>query len=78
MYRGGWAGKVVDLVHLQQQLFHHVVSEGFEIGLAQQVLDVLFAASEEVVDTDDLRGTRACSGGVLMGCVGRVQLALSA
>ena len=78
MYRGGWAGEVVDLVHLQQQLFHHIVSEGFEVGLAQQVLDVLFAACEEVVDANDLSGTRACLDRVQMGSVGRACLALSA
>ena len=43
-----------DLIHLQQDLLHHVMADKLKVGLAKQVRDVLLAASEKVVDADYL------------------------
>ncbi len=51
---GGRAGQMVDLVHLQQQLLYHNVPDQLKIVLANQVRNVLFAAREKIVHTDDL------------------------
>lgn len=45
----GWAGKVIYLVNFQQYALHHIMPDGFEVGFAKQVLNILFATSEEVV-----------------------------
>ena len=55
VHRRSWAGEVVYLVNLQNQLFHYIVSEGLKVGLVQQVLYILLAASEEVIDADYLQ-----------------------
>lgn len=55
MHWGGRAGQVVDLVHLQQQLLHHIVPDQLKVVLADEVRDVLLAACEEVVHADDLQ-----------------------
>ena len=45
---------MVDLVHLQQDLLHHVVPDHLEVGPPDQVGDVLLRPREEVVKADDL------------------------
>ena len=50
----GWAGKVVDLVHLQQDALRDVVAHHLKVGLVKEVQHVLLAAREEVVQADDL------------------------
>lgn len=47
---------MVDLVDLQQDGLHNIVADEFEIGLADEVRDVLLAAGEEAVEADDLGG----------------------
>lgn len=49
------AGQVVDLVHLQEQLLHHIMPDQLKVRLAQQVCHILLAACEEVVHTDHLQ-----------------------
>ena len=50
----GWAGEVVDLVHLQQNALCDVMAHHFKIGLANEVQHILLAAREEIVQADDL------------------------
>ena len=52
---GGWAGQMVYLVNLQQYALHHIMPDDFEVGFAQQVLDIFFAASEKVIQANDLQ-----------------------
>jgi hypothetical protein len=54
---------VEDLVHLQRDGVHHVVPDQLEVGLPDQVLDVLLAAGEEVVEANDLQRGPARSAG---------------
>jgi len=46
---------VIDLVHFQQQLLHHIVPDQLKVCLSNQVCHILLAACEEVVYTDDLQ-----------------------
>ena len=50
----GWAGEVVDLVHLQQDALRDVVAHHLKVGLANEVQHVLLAAREEIVQADHL------------------------
>lgn len=45
---------MIDLVNLQKELFHHIMTNELKVGLADQVRHVLLAASEEVINADDL------------------------
>lgn len=46
---------MIDLVDLQHDGLNNVVADELEIGVANEVGDVLFAASEEIVQADDLQ-----------------------
>ena len=48
-------GQVVDLVHVDEDRLGHIVPDHLEILKVEQMLDVLAAAGEEVVETDDVR-----------------------
>jgi hypothetical protein len=50
--RGGRAGEVVDLVHLQPERMDDVVADELEVRLLEQVGDVRLLTGEEVVDAD--------------------------
>lgn len=50
MYWRCWACKVVDLVDLQQDGFHNIVPNELEVWLAQEMRNVIFAASKETVN----------------------------
>lgn len=50
----GRAGQVVDLVDLEQDLLDDVVADQLEVGLVDQVRDVVLGAREEVVEADDV------------------------
>jgi hypothetical protein len=52
--RRGGAGEVVDPVDRKENRNYHVVADEFEAGAADQVGDVVAAAGEEVVETDDV------------------------
>ena len=52
--RGGWAGQVVDLIHLDIERKGHIVAHQLEVRVIQQVQDVVFGASKEVVQADDI------------------------
>jgi len=56
---GGGAGQVVDLVHLHVEGEGDVVAQELEVGVVEQVRDVLLAAGEQVVGADHLRADRA-------------------
>lgn len=45
---------MVYLIDFQQYGLNHIMSDNLKVGFAQQVLNILFAASEEVVQADDL------------------------
>lgn len=47
--RRSWTRQVIYLVNFQQDFLHHIMSDNLKIGLAQQVLDIFFATSKEVV-----------------------------
>ena len=49
MDRGGRAGQVVNLIHLDKERHGDIVPDQFEIGIAEQVNDILFLAGEVVV-----------------------------
>ena len=46
---------MIDLINLQHQLLHNIVSDGLEVCLAQQMLDILFTSSEKIVNTNHLQ-----------------------
>ena len=50
VHRRGGASKVEDLFHFDVQRERHVVAHHLEQRMLEQVLDVLFRASEVVVD----------------------------
>lgn len=52
MARGGWAGHVVDLVHLQKNRRRDVVPDQFEVGTAEQVRDVGLLAGKKIIQAD--------------------------
>ncbi len=54
MNRRGRAGQIVDLVDFDEERLGHVVPEDLELLVIEQVLDVLSAAGEEVVQADDM------------------------
>ncbi len=54
MGRRGGAGEVVDLIDLELERINHVVPHEFEPRMRQQMGDVVLAAGEQVVETDDL------------------------
>lgn len=45
---------MVDLVHLKHDGLDHIVTDDLEIGLADQMLNVLLAAGKEAVQADHL------------------------
>jgi hypothetical protein len=47
-------GKVVDLVHLQEDRLNDVVPYQFEIGILQQCMDVPPSSGKKIVQTEDL------------------------
>ena len=49
-----WTCQVVYLVNFQQDLLHDIMSDSLKVGLVQQMLDILFATSKEVVQAYDL------------------------
>ena len=54
---------MVNLIDFQQYGLNHIMSNNLKVGFAKQVLNVLFAASEEVVQADDLhqlQNTKIC------------------
>lgn len=52
MHRRGRACKVIDLIDLQQDRLHHVVSNHLKIGIPVMVHHVLLPPGEEVIDHD--------------------------
>ena len=50
----GRAGQVVDLVHLHVEGEGDVVAHQLEVGVVEQVGDVVLGAGEEVIDADDV------------------------
>ena len=46
------AGQVVDLVHFDVEREGHVVADELEVGVVQQVDDVVLGAGEEVIDAE--------------------------
>ena len=51
-WRGG-AGKIVDLIHLQIDLISDVMADHFEMGIAHEVEDILFAARKIIIQAED-------------------------
>lgn len=51
--RGRRAGKVVDLIHLQEKRLHHIVADELEIGVPEVMHQVLLPPREEIVHHDD-------------------------
>ena len=51
--RGSGAGEVVDAIDLELERVDHVVTDEFEVGIADEMLNVGLASSEEVVEADD-------------------------
>lgn len=45
---------MIDVVHLQANGLGHIVADELEVGTANEVLDILLAAGEEVVHAQDL------------------------
>ena len=52
--RRGRAGEIVDLVDLDVERERDIVAHQLEARMGQQMLDVVLAAGEEVVDADDV------------------------
>lgn len=46
-----------DLIDLKEDRFDHVMADKLEIRLADQVCNVFFASSEEIVEADNLIGS---------------------
>jgi hypothetical protein len=51
----GWARQVVDLINFQQYWLHHIMPDKLKVGLVQKMQHIVFAACEEVIQTDHLR-----------------------
>lgn len=51
---------MIDLINFQQDFLYNIMSDSFKVGCAQQVLNVLFAAREEIVQTDHLQTGQRC------------------
>ncbi len=54
VHRRGGAGQVVDAINLQEDRLDDVVTDQLEAVAVHQMDDVVFAAGEEVVQTDDI------------------------
>ena len=52
--RGGWARKIVDLVHFHVQRKADIVPEHFKSRMTQQMSDILSRAGVEIIDTEHL------------------------
>lgn len=52
MHRRCGASEVVDLIHLQQDRFDHVVPDQFEVRVPQMVKQIVLPSGEEIVDHD--------------------------
>jgi hypothetical protein len=50
---GSWAGEVVDAVNLELERVDDVVAHELEAGIADEMLDIRLATSEEIIETDD-------------------------
>lgn len=61
VHGGCRAGQVVDLVHFQHDGLHHIVTDELKVGLANQMLHILPAASKEAVQADHLHNHRTVS-----------------
>ena len=44
-----------DLVHLEEDGLNHIMTDELEVGLPNEVCDVLLAPGEEIVHADHLR-----------------------
>ena len=49
---------MVDLIHFQEQLLHHIMPDELKVGLADEVCHILLASCEEVVYADHLQARR--------------------
>ena len=54
MNRRGRAGEIVNLVDLDIQREGHVVAHDLEIGIVQEMGDVVFRAGEIIVDAENV------------------------
>ena len=68
---------MIDLVHFQQQLLHHIVPDQLKICLSNQVCHILLAACEKVVHTDDLQ-QRYCNDVPSVGLLAIILYAVNA
>jgi len=50
----GRASQVEDLINFQEDWFDDVMADEFKVGAADEVSDIFLAASEEVIDADDM------------------------
>jgi hypothetical protein len=50
---GSGAGEVIDPIYLELERVDHVVTDEFEAGISNEMLDIGLASSEEIVEADD-------------------------
>ena len=55
---GRGTSQVVDLIHFQEQLLHHIMPDELEVGLANEMCHILLTACEEVVYADHLQASK--------------------
>ena len=53
VHRGGRAGQVVDLVHLQHDGVDHVVADEFQVRPGHELPQVVLGAREVIIQADD-------------------------
>ena len=54
MHRGGRASQVIDLIHLQEYWFNHIVTNELEPRIPKVVNHILLPSREEIIDHDNV------------------------